>query len=103
MDYIEEGTGMPIVFIPGLAEFKEAFAYQTRGLHEHYRVISYDVRRGLKRVTDYTLDLLVNDLRTAPICMAHIASTIWLPGRIGFSPASSTRRRTKRPWSTAVA
>jgi pimeloyl-ACP methyl ester carboxylesterase len=26
-------------------------------------VVSYDVRRGLKRATDYTLDLLVEDLR----------------------------------------
>jgi len=63
VDYNEAGTGMPIVFIPGITEFKEAFEFQIRGLQGGYRVISYDLRRGLKRATDYTLDALVGDLR----------------------------------------
>jgi len=33
------------------------------GLQDKYRVISYDIRRGLKRSGDYTLELLVEDLR----------------------------------------
>lgn len=53
---------MPVVFIPGITEFKEEFVFQFRGLEDSYRVISYDLRRGLKRSTDYTLDLLVEDL-----------------------------------------
>jgi len=63
IDYHEAGTGIPIIFIPGLTEFKEAFVFQFRGLEDSYRIVSYDLRRGLKRVTDYTLDLLVEDLR----------------------------------------
>ncbi|HEY3297240.1 MAG TPA: alpha/beta hydrolase, partial [Armatimonadota bacterium] len=63
VDYTDAGSGVPIVFIPGVTEFKEAFTFQYRGLQDNYRVISYDVRRGLKRMTDYTLDLLVADLR----------------------------------------
>lgn len=52
-----------MVFIPGITEYKEAFSFQFRGLQDSYHVISYDVRRGLKRSADYTLDLLVEDLR----------------------------------------
>ena len=63
IDYSEAGTGVPIIFIPGLTEFKEAFVFQFRGLEDSYRTISYDLRRGLKRATDYSLDLLVEDLR----------------------------------------
>lgn len=63
VDYNEAGAGMPIVFIPGITEYKEAFAFQLRGLKDSYRIISYDLRRGLKRATDYTLDALVDDLR----------------------------------------
>ena len=63
VDYDEAGEGVPIIFIPGLTEFKEAFSFQFRGLQSNYRVISYDVRRGLKRVTDYTIERLVADLR----------------------------------------
>ena len=62
MDYTDAGIGMPIIFIPGLTEFKEAFVFQSHGLKDKYRVIGYDVRRGLKRATDYTLERLVSDL-----------------------------------------
>ncbi|MDI6827131.1 MAG: alpha/beta hydrolase [Armatimonadota bacterium] len=63
VDYHEAGNGIPVVFIPGITEYKEAFVFQFRGLKDSYRVISYDIRRGLKRPTDYTLDLLVQDLK----------------------------------------
>jgi len=63
VDCHEAGAGVPLVFVPGITEFKEAFTFQFRGLQDSYRVISYDVRRGLKRSTDYTLELLVNNLR----------------------------------------
>ncbi|MHB1459381.1 MAG: alpha/beta fold hydrolase [Armatimonadota bacterium] len=61
-DYIEAGEGMPIVFIPGITEFKDAFQFQLAGLQKRYRAVSYDPRQGLKRHSDYTLDLLVDDL-----------------------------------------
>lgn len=63
VDYSDAGIGMPIVLIPGITEFKEAFAFQSRGLQSSYRVIGYDLRRGLKRAADYTLEALVDDLR----------------------------------------
>lgn len=62
VDYTDAGTGVPIVFIPGMTEFKEAFEFQSRGLQDKYRIISYDLRRGLKKSTDYTIELLVEDL-----------------------------------------
>lgn len=63
IDYQESGVGLPMLFIPGITEFKEEFGFQFHGLSDSYRVISYDLRRGLKRASDYTLDLLVEDLR----------------------------------------
>lgn len=38
--------GLPLVFIPGLTEYKESFLFQFSGLRDRYRVISYDVRAG---------------------------------------------------------
>jgi len=60
---MESGHGVPIIFTPGITEYKEAFDFQFGGLQDSYRVISYDLRRGLKRSQDYTLNLLVEDLR----------------------------------------
>lgn len=62
VDYYEAGTGLPVILIPGITEFKEEFVSQFHGLSSNYRIISYDLRRGLKRATDYTPDLLVEDL-----------------------------------------
>lgn len=62
IDYMEFGEGMPIIFIPGITEFKDAFQFQLAGLQNRYRAISYDLRQGLKRHSEYTLDLLVDDL-----------------------------------------
>ena len=63
VDYYEAGTGLPVILIPGITEFKEEFVSQFHGLSNSYRIISYDLRRGLKRLSDYTPDLLVEDLR----------------------------------------
>jgi pimeloyl-ACP methyl ester carboxylesterase len=63
VDYMETGAGLPIIFIPGISEFKEVFVFQFGGLQDSFRIVSYDVRRGLKRSADYTLDLLVEDLK----------------------------------------
>jgi pimeloyl-ACP methyl ester carboxylesterase len=63
VDYYEAGTGLPVILIPGITEFKEEFVSQFHGLSNSYRLISYDPRRGLKRASDYTLDMLVEDLR----------------------------------------
>jgi len=59
--YEDVGTGLPIVFIPGLVGTKEWFTYQFIGLREKYRVISYDLRPAHSTAA-YTLDLLTNDL-----------------------------------------
>ena len=59
--YEDAGTGLPIVFIPGLVGTKEWFTCQFSGLRERYRVISYDVR-PVRRLGGYALDLLSEDL-----------------------------------------
>lgn len=61
INYSEAGSGLPIVFVPGLAGAKDVFHYQFSGLSDHYRVISPDLRQVRGR-DNYTLDLLVNDL-----------------------------------------
>lgn len=57
----DAGTGLPIVFIPGLTGSKEWFCYQFSGLRESYRIISYDTRVARSPVAD-TLDMLAEDL-----------------------------------------
>lgn len=57
----DDGTGLPIVFIPGLVGSKDWFGYQFTGLRESYRTISYDVRTARSTAT-YTVDLLAEDL-----------------------------------------
>jgi len=59
--YEDDGTGLPIVFIPGLVGSKDWFMYQFTGLRESYRTISCDVRAARNTAT-YTLDLLAEDL-----------------------------------------
>lgn len=61
IDYSDAGLGVPIVFVPGLSGSREWFRYQTSGLSDHYRIISYNLRRAHLR-TKYTLDLLADDL-----------------------------------------
>ena len=62
VDCHEAGTGLPVIFVPGITEFKEEFVYQFHGLSSSYRAISYDLRRGLKRTSDYTMEMLSDDL-----------------------------------------
>ncbi len=59
--YAEAGTGLPVVFLPGLVGTRDWFRYQVSGLSESYRVMSYDVRSA-RNVASYTLDLLTEDL-----------------------------------------
>ena len=61
VNYADAGTGLPIVFVPGLVGSKEWFRYQISGLSNHHRVICYDLRPARGRV-DYSLDLLTSDL-----------------------------------------
>jgi pimeloyl-ACP methyl ester carboxylesterase len=61
VNYNDTGSGMPIVFVPGLAGSHEWFDYQTLGLADHYRIISYDLRQA-RGQNAYNLDVLVDDL-----------------------------------------
>lgn len=61
MNCSDTGSGLPVIFVPGLVGSKEWFRYQDSGLSDSYRIISYDLRRVRGRV-EYTLDLLVDDL-----------------------------------------
>ncbi|MDO8682927.1 MAG: alpha/beta hydrolase [Armatimonadota bacterium] len=61
VSYEEAGNGLPVVFIPGLAETKEWFRYQMSGLSENYRTITYDLRANPKN-GEYSARLLVDDL-----------------------------------------
>lgn len=63
VDYDEAGFGIPLVFIHGITDSKSAFHYQLSGLQSDYHVISYNLRNGLRNPLEYTLDLLVEDLR----------------------------------------
>lgn len=59
VNFVDAGTGVPLVFVHGLVGSKGWFCYQISGLSDRYRTISYDLRpaRG-----SYTLDTLAEDL-----------------------------------------
>jgi pimeloyl-ACP methyl ester carboxylesterase len=59
--YEDAGAGLPIVFIPGIAESRESYSRQISGLSSKYRVIAYDLRAAVK-TGDYTIRLLADDL-----------------------------------------
>ncbi len=59
-DYTDTGSGMALVFVPGLCGSSEWFCYQSAGLSDHFRVICLDLRGGAGR--DCTLDRLVEDV-----------------------------------------
>lgn len=61
VDYTDTGVGPPMVFVPGLVGSKEWFRFQSSGLSDRYRVISYDLRRA-RRGVPYTVDELADDL-----------------------------------------
>lgn len=62
--YADRGSGICIVFVPGVAGTGDWFNYQIFGLSDHYRIISYDLRqcRWKAARSSYTLDQLVDDL-----------------------------------------
>lgn len=61
MEYEDEGTGLPVIFIPGITGSKDWFRYQLSGLSEHHRIISYNLRNaGLRGA--YAIELLTEDL-----------------------------------------
>jgi len=82
-DYTDSGTGICVVFVPGLAGSRDWFAYQSAGLSDRYRTICYDLRdardcRGrisLLRTgrPSYTLDLLADDVADL-MSILHIPS-----------------------------
>ncbi|MEI6913663.1 MAG: alpha/beta hydrolase [Armatimonadota bacterium] len=59
--YQESGVGLPIIFIPGITEYKESFDFQLRGLSDRYRVISYDVR-STTDAKESSIESLAQDL-----------------------------------------
>lgn len=81
-DYTDSGTGICVVLVPGLAGSRDWFAYQSAGLSDRYRTISYDLRGahdGRGRIPllragrpNYTLDLLADDL-------ARLMSALHIP------------------------
>lgn len=75
IDYDMAGYGAPIVFIHGITESKKAFYYQMTGLQNDYKVINYNLRLGLKNSAEYTLDLLVDDLKRF-LEMLNISSAV---------------------------
>lgn len=62
VSYQESGVGLPLICIPGIEEYKESFLYQLRGLSDHYRVISYDLREAADGQAD-NADVLAEDLK----------------------------------------
>jgi len=63
ISYDDAGFGIPLIFIHGVTESKNAFYYQSSGLQDDYRIIAYDLRLGLKNPQEYALDLLIDDLK----------------------------------------
>lgn len=61
VSYEEAGDGLPIVFVPGVADTKEFFRRQISGLSQKYRVISYDLRASTK-ASGLSMELLAGDL-----------------------------------------
>lgn len=59
VSYTDTGSGAPIVFVPGLAGSGEWFQYQSSGLSDRFRVITYDLPQGTRYSS---LDSLADDL-----------------------------------------
>ena len=72
--YLDYGVGLPLVFIPGIEEYKESFDYQLRGLSDRYRVLAYDVREHEDGQAG-DLSVLVEDL-------ARLLDRLRLPGAV---------------------
>ncbi len=61
VNYTDTGAGTPMVFVPGLVGSKEWFRFQSSGLSDRYRVVSFDLRRA-RRGVSYTIDDLAGDI-----------------------------------------
>jgi len=59
VSYSDAGHGAPVIFVPGVAGRGDWFSYQTSGLADRFRVITYDLRRARRTCS---LDILVDDL-----------------------------------------
>lgn len=59
--YSDGGSGIPIIFLPGIAGHYEIFEYQQLGLSEKFRVLSPDIR-PVGAISKYTLSLLAKDV-----------------------------------------
>ena len=57
--YSDAGHGAPVIFVPGVVGKGDWFGYQTSGLADRFRVITYDLRRARGTCS---LDMLVDDL-----------------------------------------
>lgn len=62
VDCTDTGSGICVIFVPGVAGSKDWFCYQTSGLSDHYRVVSCDLRTARETRGRYDLDLLADDL-----------------------------------------
>lgn len=81
VNYNDAGSGVPLVFVPGLGASGDWFCYQSSGLSDRYRVITYDLRRARRR-TRYSLDLLVDDLSRF-LSALHIYSAVVVGHSLG--------------------
>ena len=78
-----DGSGPAVVLIHGLSEDRTLWDDQIDDLARDYKVIAYDVRghgRSEKPHTDYSLDLLVEDLRALLEALGESQATL-----VGFS------------------
>jgi len=73
VSYTDSGRGMAVVFVPGIVGSRDWFCYQSAGLSDHYRVITYDLRKARGGV-NYSLQLLTDDLaRFLTAIHVHVA------------------------------
>jgi pimeloyl-ACP methyl ester carboxylesterase len=66
INYIDEGDGEPLVFIPGLGGNVDLWIYQTRFFKKHFRTISLDNRgAGLsdKPEGPYSMEMFASDVK----------------------------------------
>lgn len=77
VSYTDTGSGTPIVFVPGLAGSGEWFQYQSSGLSDRFRVITYDLPQANRRCS---LDSLADDL-----ARFLIAIRVYYAAIIGYS------------------
>ena len=59
--YEDNGSGLPIVFVPSITGSREWFIYQTRGLSDKYRVICPEIPCA-RKTSGITIDSLAENL-----------------------------------------